>query len=336
MRVLTRSALKRLAVLCVVLGGLVFWSWWNMIRMPLTTYRGPLPPLTQQQSAVRDALRRHVEKLAGEIGERNVFNPGKLRAAADYVEGSFASANYKVTRQTYMVHGESCHNLEAEIPGQARREEIVIVGAHYDSVSGSPGANDNASGVAAVLELARAWAGRESMRTLRFVAFVNEEPPFFQTEQMGSLVYAKQCREKHQNVVAMLSLETMGYYSAEKGSQKYPFPVGLFYPSHGDFIAFVSHTANANLVRRCIESFRRQVLFPSEAAALPGALPGIGWSDHWAFWEADYPGLMVTDTAPFRYPHYHTEQDTPDKLDYERLARVVTGLDKVIGEIANK
>jgi hypothetical protein len=128
----------------------------------------------------------------------------------------------------------------------------------------------------------------------------------------------------------------MGYYSAEKGSQKYPFPVGLFYPSHGDFIAFVSHKANTDLVRRCIESFRRQVLFPSEAAALPGTLPGIGWSDQWAFWQAGYPGLMVTDTAPFRYPHYHTEQDTPDKLDCERLARVVTGLDKVLQEIVNK
>jgi Zn-dependent M28 family amino/carboxypeptidase len=153
---------------------------------------------------------------------------------------------------------------------------------------------------------------------------------------MGSLVYARQCRQRNENIVAMLSLETIGYYSTAKGSQKYPFPVGLFYPSRGDFVAIVGNRANARLVRRCIASFRRQASFPSEGAALPGRLPGIDWSDHWSFWQAGYPGIMVTDTAPFRYPHYHTEQDTPDKLDYERLARVVAGLDKVLEDLANR
>lgn len=303
--------------------------------MPLKSYSGPLPPLTTNEIDLRDGLRRHVQKLAGDIGERNIFKPDKLRAATEYVEGSFAAAGYKVTRHSYDVLHELCHNLEVEIPGKTRASEIVIAGAHYDSVSSSPGANDNASGVAAVLELARVWAGREPARTLRFVAFVNEEPSFFQTEQMGSLVYAKLCRQKNQNVVAMLSLETIGYYSTAAGSQKYPFPLGLFYPSRGDFIGFVGNTSNAGLVRRCIESFRRQVSFPSEGGALPGTLPGIGWSDHWAFWQAGYPALMVTDTAPFRYPYYHTQQDTPDRLDYDRMARVVAGLDKVLEELVN-
>jgi hypothetical protein len=336
MRILTRAALKRLAVIFVLLGGLIFWCWWSMIRMPLKSFCGPLPALTAEQGAARDALRRHVEKLAGEIGERNVFKPEKLRAAADYIEGVFTNAGYKVNRQGYTVLRETCHNLEAELKGKSRGEEIVVVGAHYDSVSGSPGANDNGSGIAAVLELARAWAGRAPARTLRFVAVVNEEPPFFQTEQMGSLVYARQCRQRNENIVAMLSLETIGYYSTVKGSQKYPFPVGLFYPSRGDFIAIVGNRANARLVRHCIASFRRQASFPSEGAALPGRLPGIDWSDHWSFWQAGYPGIMVTDTAPFRYPHYHTQQDTPDKLDYERLARVVAGLDKVLEDLVNQ
>lgn len=336
MRILTRSALKRLAILFAILGALIFWCWWSMIRMPLKSFRGPLPALTSEQSATRDALRRHVEKLASEIGERNVFKPDKLRAAADYIEGVFTNAGYKVNRQAYTVLRETCYNLEVELKGKSLADEIVVVGGHYDSVSGSPGANDNASGVAAVMELARAWVGRKPARTLRFVAFVNEEPSFFQTETMGSLVYARQCRQRNEKIVAMLSLETVGYYSAAKGSQKYPFPVGLFYPSRGDFIAFVGNRANAGLVRRCVSSFRREASFPSEGAALPGRLPGIDWSDHWSFWQAGYPGIMVTDTAPFRYPHYHTEQDTPDKLDYERLARVVAGVDKVVDELVSR
>jgi Zn-dependent M28 family amino/carboxypeptidase len=308
-----------------------------MIRMPLKSHRGPLPSLTEEQRALRDSLRRDVQKLAGDIGERNVFQPAGLRAAVAYLEEEFTRAGGKVLRQSYQVHGEPCHNLEVEIPGTVGREEIVVVGAHYDSVNGCVGANDNGSGVAAVLALARAWAVRKPpARTLRFVAFVNEEPPFFQTEQMGSLVYARQCRQRNDHIVAMLSLETIGYYSEEAGSQKYPFPLGMFYPSRGNFIGFVGNTANRKLVRQCIKSFRRQVAFPSEGAALPGGLPGIGWSDHWAFWQVDYPALMVTDTAPFRYAFYHKTQDTPNRLDYERMARVVAGLDLVLQELLNK
>jgi hypothetical protein len=335
MRLLTRAAVKRLVVLFLVLFVLVAGCWWSMIRMPLKSFRGPLPPLSPQQTALRDELRRHVEKLGGEIGERNVYQPRRLRAAAEYVEDRFTNAGFKVARQGFMALDETCHNLEVELPGRAKRGEIVVIGAHYDSVFGSPGANDNGTGVAGVLALARRWAGREPERTMRFVAFVNEEPPFFQTDQMGSLVYARSCRERGDKIVAMLSLETMGCFSAQKGSQKYPFPFGLFYPSRGDFIGFVGNTASAGLVRHCIKVFRQQALFPSEGGALPGVLPSIGWSDHWSFWQAGYPALMVTDTAPFRYVHYHTATDTPDKVDYDRLARVVDGLDKVIVGLAN-
>ena len=299
------------------------------------SHRGPLPPLSPAERALHDALARDVQQLAADIGERNVFVARKLRAAADYLESTLANAGYKVQRHGFDVSGELCHNLEAELPGQTQRHEIIVVGAHYDSVSGSPGANDNASGVAALLALARAFAGHETGRTLRFVAFVNEEPPFFQAAQMGSLVYAQACRQRGDNIVAMLSLETIGYYATTDGSQKYPFPLGWFYPRRGDFIAFVGDTAHAELVRQCVASFRRQAQFPSEGGALPGWLPGIGWSDHWAFWQAGYAALMATDTAPFRYPYYHTPEDTPDKLDFERMARVVAGLQKVIEELAN-
>ena len=294
-------------------GLLATWCGCRMIRMPGKSFRGPLPPLTQEQAVLRDELRRHVEKLGHEIGERNVYRPRQLREAADYLEEVFTNAGCRVDRQGFTAMGEHCDNLEAEIRGRNRPEEIVVVGAHYDSVSGSPGANDNGSGIASVLALARVWAGREPSRTVRFVAFVNEEPPFFQTDRMGSLVYARRCRERGDNIVAMLALETMGCYRTEKGSQRYPFPVGLFYPSRGDFIAFVGNTANSRLVRWCVRTFRERASFPSEGAALPGLLPGI---------------------APFRYAHYHSIADTPDKIDHDRLARVVDGLDRVIEELA--
>ena len=302
--------------------------------MPLKSYCGQLSALSAEQAALRDELRRHVEKLAGEIGERNVFKQDKLRAAAAYVEGSFSRAGYRVSHHSYEVFREPCLNLEAEIPSKTRREEVVIVGAHYDSVSGSPGANDNASGVAALLELARAWSGRETGYTLRFVAFVNEEPPFFQTEEMGSLVYARACKERGDNVVGMISMETIGYYSDAPASQHYPPPFNLFYPSTGNFIAFVGNRGSRAFLARCVGSFRSHTQFPCEGAAVPGFVTGIGWSDHWSFWQAGYPALMITDTAPFRYAHYHTAQDTHDKIDFDKTARVVAGTARVIADLA--
>lgn len=329
----TRAAWIRLAVFFALLGGLAFWGWFTMMRMPGSSYRGDLPPLSAE------SLRRDVEKLAGEIGSRNVPNHENLRRAADFIEGEFSNAGYAVRRQEFEVGGKKCHNLDVEIRGGARPEEIVIAGAHYDSVDlgygESPGANDNATGVAAVLALARIFSGKKTARTLRFAAFTNEEPPYFQTEDMGSLVYARRCKAGGEKVVAMLSLETIGYYADEKGSQKYPPPFSLFYPSTGNFIAFVGNVSSGALVRQALESFRKHARFPSEGAAVFDFIPGVGWSDHWAFWQAGYPAMMVTDTAPFRYPHYHTPEDTPDKVQYEKMAAVVEGLEKVLEELGN-
>lgn len=305
-----------------------------MIRMPGTSHRGPLPSLGPAGAALQDALRRDVEHLAGEIGERNLTRYEGLRAAAAFLEASLASAGYAVGRQTYDVDGKACHNLEVERAGRDRPQDIVIIGAHYDSVEGSPGANDNASGVAGVLALARAFAGARPSRTLRFVAFVNEEPPIFQTEAMGSVRYARRCRERGERVTAMLSLETVGYYSDAPGSQVYPFPFQFFYPSTGNFIGFVGNVASRRLVREVVGSFRRHAAFPSEGVATLASIPGVGWSDQWAFWQEGYPAVMVTDTAPFRYPYYHSPQDTPDRVRYDRLARVVIGLERVIAELS--
>ena len=306
-----------------------------MVGMPGQSHQGPLPPLTDEQRALEQELHSHVQTLAGQIGERNVFRHERLVMAAEYIWATLAAAGYEVRRQPYEVGGKICENLEAEARGRRNPDDIIVIGAHYDSVQGSPGANDNASGVAALLALARVFAKTHPARTLRFVGFTNEEPPCFQTQYMGSRVYARRSRERSEKIVFMLSLETIGYYSDEPRSQHLQFPLNLIYPSIGNFIAFVSNLENGSLVRQLVGSFRQQAQFPSEGGALPGFIPGVGWSDHWAFWEEGFPAVMVTDTALFRYPAYHSNADRPELVQYERMARVVSGLQAVIVEIAN-
>lgn len=317
-----------------------------MIWMPGQSHKGPLPPSTSEESLLQGRMEKHVRMLAGDIGERNLWHPKGLEEAVDYIAQDFTTSGYAVSFQEIPVEGtpfglpssgvKIVKNIEAELRGQSLAAETVVVGGHYDSVLASPGANDNATGTAAVLEIARVLWGRKLARTVRFVAFVNEEPPFFRSNAMGSQVYASRAYERGEKIVAMISVETIGYYSEEENSQKYPFPLGLFYPSKGNFIAIVGNVTSRKLVRQSIASFRSHTPFPSEGAAAPGNMPGIGWSDHWSFWKKGYPALMVTDTALFRYGYYHTEQDTPDKIDYERMARVVAGLARVIVELAGR
>jgi hypothetical protein len=275
-------------------------------------------------------LRAHVEMLAGTIGERNLWHPEALGRAADYIMAQLVGSGYSPEAQPFEVSGTRVRNLDAALMGTTRREDIVVVGAHYDSVSGCPGANDNATGVAAMLELAHRLARTPASRTIRFAAFVNEEPPFFQTANMGSVVYANAAKARGDRIVGMLSLETMGYYSDEKGSQQYPAAVAMLYPDVGNFIALVANVGSARLLMDARRAFKSRTPFPVQSAAVPAAIPGVGWSDHWAFWQAGYAAMMVTDTAPFRYPWYHTANDTPDKIDYEKLAQVVDGLEAVI------
>jgi Zn-dependent M28 family amino/carboxypeptidase len=306
-----------------------------MIRMPGASFQGAPSPLTPTEVALRAELMSHVQTLGREIGERNLAHYPQLLAAAQYIEDQLGQAGWKIRRDEYQLQGKTCHNLEAELSGVSPR--IVLIGAHYDSVFGSPGANDNGSGVAALLALAQRFAGSQNRRTLRFVAFVNEEPQYFQTSQMGSYIYAERCRQRGDQIEAMISLETIGYYSSESGSQHYPLPgLNLIYPHTGNFIGFVGNVGSRKLLREAIGEFRRHAQIPSEGGALPAAVPGVGWSDQWSFWEHGYPGIMVTDTAPFRYPYYHSSDDTPDKLDYDTMTRVVSGLEKVIRHLANR
>jgi Zn-dependent M28 family amino/carboxypeptidase len=302
--------------------------------MPGHTFHGPAPPLDARESRYEEILRRDVVALAETIGERNTMRPKKLRAAADYVASQLAAAGYAVGRHPYVAEDMTCETIDADLAGTGAPREIVVVGAHYDSAMFAPGADDNATGTAAVLALARVLAGHPAKRTIRFALFPNEEPPFFAAEDMGSLAYARELRARGDAVVAMLSLESIGYFSDAPGSQHYPGLVGALYPSRGDFVAFVGDLGARALVREAIATFRATAHVGSEGAALPAAIPGIDWSDHRSFRAVGYPAIMITDTATFRNPSYHHETDRAETLDYVRFARTVGGVEDVVRELA--
>jgi Zn-dependent M28 family amino/carboxypeptidase len=272
--------------------------------------------------------------LAGVIGGRDAFRYDGLKRAATYIETELRSYGYHPERQAFSVASTQFDNIDAELQGTAKAKKIVVIGAHYDTAGGLPGANDNGSGVATVLELARQFASRPQENTLRWAFFANEEPPYFQTPGMGSYVYARRCHERRDNVIAMLSIETIGYYSDEPGSQRYPAGIHPGYPDRGDFLGFVADFRSAGLLRAALRNFRAATTLPAAGAAAPAIIPGVGWSDHWAFWQFGYKAIMLTDTAPYRYPYYHTAEDTPEKLDYDRLARAYTGIRAVVSDLA--
>jgi Zn-dependent M28 family amino/carboxypeptidase len=305
-----------------------------MTAMPGERHRGALAPLGVEDLSLPADLKAHVLAVASE--EHNVGHPEALERSARYIESTLSGLGYAVSRQEFETEGVKVRNLEARRTGSGTgKPRIIVIGAHYDSARGAVGADDNGSGVAALLELARLLKSVQPAEGLemRLIFYVNEELPWFGTEKMGSLVHATGLAREERQVAAMLSLETIGWYSDAPGSQRYPFPFNLLYPSTGDFVGFVANLRSRTLLHRVIGSFRRHTAFPSEGAVGLESIAGVSWSDQWAYWKFGWPAVMVTDTAPFRYPHYHTLRDTPDKLDYDRLARVVRGLEGVVRDL---
>jgi Zn-dependent M28 family amino/carboxypeptidase len=278
-----------------------------------------------RDTLIEDRLRQHVARLAGEIGERNVFRPQALHDAEHYIHDAWSTQGHQVQVQEYAVYGVRSANLEVALSGQ-RDDEVVVIGAHYDTVMGSPGADDNGSAVAVLLELGRLLMGARPARSVRLVAFVNEEPPFFFTKEQGSRLYAKAARERGDPIRFMLSLEMLGYYRDTPGSQSYPPVFRWFYPDRANFIALVSNFRSWREMHRFSSIFRQVSRFPLERVATFSWIPGVAWSDHLSFWLEGYRAMMLTDTAFFRNPHYHAATDTPTTLDYLRMAAVTEGL----------
>jgi predicted small secreted protein len=306
-----------------------------MVSMPGKDVR-PLPALSPREAALAITLRADVRALAEEIGERNATDPDALAAAAKLIEDRLTALGYTVTREPFRIAegGLEFVNLVAEVRGHTLPKELLVIGAHYDTAEGTPGADDNGSGVAALLALAESYAKKPQARTIRFVAFANEEPPYFQEAGMGSFIAARRWKQRGDDVAAMLSLETIGTFSDEEGSQQYPALFAWLYPTKGDFMGFVGDTSSLSLVHRCVRVFREAGRVPAEGAAVPRFIPGIDWSDHWSFWQQGWPALMVTTTAPYRNPRYHQPNDVPQHLDYERLARTVVALEAVVDDLA--
>jgi len=326
---------RRLGRLALGVALLVGVSYQVMLQMPGQRYRGDVPALTVAQARLAAELVADVTALAVGIGERSVFDIHTLRDAEHYLAGELRAAGYAVEFQGYRVLGETVNNLVATLPGTTAAARIVVVGAHYDTADGTPGANDNASGVAGVLALARRFAGSRPARTVRFVCLVNEEPPFFSKPEQGSRVYAERCRAAGEQVEAMV-LECIGCYDNRPDSQDYPLPpLRWGCGDRGDYIGFVGNVASRSLVHRMLGTFRGAVPFPSEGLAAPPWVKGLGWSDHASFWKAGYPAVMVSDTALFRYDHYHQPTDLPNIMDFAAMARVVDGLAPVLADLAD-
>jgi len=333
MRKATKWVLGLLALAAIVTGAA---TW--MIAMPGNAVPKPLLADQAEETRLQAQLLRHVAAIAG---ERSYRRREALEASARYIEGQLRALGYTVLRQEVPSKTGPVRNIEVRLArgagAGAATNGTVVIGAHYDSADGTPAANDNGSGVAVLLELARAYSGRQAaagVDGVRLVFFVNEEPPHFKTVMMGSWVYAAELAARRQQVAAMYSLETMGAFYDQPGSQHYPLPgFTLLYPDQGNFLAFIGDTGEREAVRAAVAAFRDTRRLPSEGMAAPAMVVGIDWSDHWSFRQHGYPGVMVTDTALFRYEHYHMPEDTPEKIDYPRLAKAALGLREMFDKL---
>jgi len=268
-----------------------------------------------------------VRYLSEDIGARSFRDLPALNKAADYIESSLQSSGCLVSRQAFTYGGRTYYNVIGEVKGsQPDKKEFLIIGAHYDTAVGTPGADDNASGVAGLLELARLSALGPAERTIRFVAFSLEEPPVFGTRDMGSYIYAERTAQEGVKVFGMIAIEMIGYFCEEKGCQAYPPGVGWLFPDQGNFISFVGNLSSRSFTQKVRKSFAKASDFPVETLNTFSSMTGVDFSDHRNFWKFGFDAFMVTDTAFNRNPHYHEPGDTWEKLDFKRMNQVVTGL----------
>lgn len=279
-------------------------------------------------------LRDHVEKLSVDFAPRNYKRVWNLDKCADYIGGHFEQAGGKVAEQTYEVEGKTYRNVVASFGGESRSR--IVVGAHYDTYRDTPGADDNASAVAGLIELAYLLGRADLPQRIDLVAFTLEEPPFFRSGNMGSARHAHGLRKGGKEVEAMVCLEMIGYFSDAKGSQRYPSALLKgFYPDTGNFIAVIGSLGDRKLARNIKDSMRGATDLPVHAMCAPRDFPGLDFSDHLNYWNQGYPAVMVTDTAFMRNFAYHGSNDTADRLDYDRMAKVVLGVYEAVFRLAS-
>ena len=285
----------------------------------------------RMNTILTDTLRAHVQELAGRIGERNGSRPEALAEAGAYIRHTLSAYGYEVASHPYQALALPFENLEARLAGSGGPAAgTLVVGAHYDTAAGTPGADDNASGTAGLLEVARLLRGSCPRRNIAFVAFATEEPPYFGTELMGSLCYAKQLHSRSEPVIGMVCLEMIGFFSALRGVQRYPLFLKLFFPDRADFIGLVGNLRSRAFLARIKDGLKRHLTIPLVHASLPAFVPGVDFSDHRSFWAQGIPAVMITDTAFCRNANYHQPTDTAETLDYDSMGGIVAALAKTL------
>lgn len=322
------------ALLLIIILLAVFWLY-SVLKIRFTP-SSTIPGSKSAADGNIQQLHAHIEQLSAVIGSRNVREYDKIEAAKKYIVTSLENFCYNPVLQKYVYEGKEFSNIIVTINGVGNPDEMVVVGTHYDTVLGTPGADDNASAVAVLLEMCRMLKNFSPARTLKLVFFVNEEPPLFGTEYMGSSVFAREAKAKNENITAMICLEMIGYYGETKGGQTFPLPLmNLFYSSTPNFIAVVGNIRSRNLVATVGQSLRGNSYIPVETLTTVSFVPGVDFSDHRSFWKMGYPAVMITDTAFYRNPNYHTERDTINTLDFNKMSDLLKGVIQVVKELTN-
>lgn len=279
-------------------------------------------------------LKNYVEKLSGDLVPRDAAHPENMDRVADYILKKLEPFAKTTENQPYSVDGMTVRNVRAFFGSDT--DMRIVVGAHYDVAGPYPGADDNASGVAGLLELARLLTDENLSKKVELVSYPLEEPPYFYTKKMGSYIHAKSLKDQDVKVRTMIALEMIGYFRDDEGSQSYPlFLLRPFYPSVGNYIAVVGKLFQGDLVQKIKNAMRNASPLPVESINAPSLVPGIAFSDHLNYWRNGFPAVMITDTAMYRNPNYHTASDTADTLDYDRMAQVVDGVKEAVIRLAD-
>lgn len=322
----SRKILVTGVVLPLFLAGAAAGYAWYRLTQPFVS-AGATIPAAQTASAAR--LEQLVHKLSTDFPNRTFDNGTRLEGAAVYLESQLSGLGLKVESQRFTARGRPYRNLVVRLGPDT--PEVMVVGAHYDVAGEQPGADDNASGVAGLLELARLLKGQSLRQRVELVVYTNEEPPFFRTPYMGSAIHARSLTESGKRASLMLSLECIGYFSDEPGSQDHPVRLlNAIYPTTGNFISLVGFYQDGDISRQVKAAMKSASDLPVYSINAPGFVVGVDFSDHLNYWNEGYVGMMVTDTAFYRNKAYHTPEDTADRLDYRRMAKVVDGVRAVV------
>jgi hypothetical protein len=325
----SRILKKALVLLVILIIAFSFLSYWYMMKCEGNWCGEPLEKkMKTDLIEIKKNMESDIEYLQnlGPRNSENETNYKQLRQCEEWIKHRWESQGYVVRKQTFSYKGKEYSNLEIEIKGRKRPSEIVIISAQYDTLPDSPGANNNGSGIAILFQLSQLLKKHAPERTLRLLNFVNEEDPFFETEMMGSYQYAKRCHQRGEEIRVMLSLDALGIYKDEPGSQRLPFPFSLFYPDRGNFLAFIGNLYSRKYVKETTKGFKKGSSFPIQAGVVPEWAKGAAWADHSSFWKFGYPGIMVTDTGGFRSSSHTTKEDTMEKLNFEAMSRIVIGM----------